>query len=70
MFIMESENTMANDIDPRTGRPFGDHGTASQAIEWALDHEADEPIAFLIDWREGSTYEYPEFLDWLKEQEV
>jgi hypothetical protein len=61
-----------NKIDPLTGRAFGDHGTANDALEWALDHGPDvdfEAIGFLIDWRDGSAFEkYPEFYIWLKEQ--
>jgi len=58
-------------IDPHTGRPLGDHGTAGQAIEFALDktdyyHEMDD---FLRAWREGDLGEWPEFYEWLAEQE-
>lgn len=57
--------------DPRTGRPWGDHGTANQALEYALDHEANfgDPEAFLRCWREGDLEEWPEFYVWLAEQE-
>ncbi|UXO93960.1 hypothetical protein Pan3_38 [Pseudanabaena phage Pan3] len=66
---------MTVEIDPRTGRPLGDHGTAQQAIDWALDvlGETDfgVPEYFLSDWREGAAFEeYPEFYDWLREQEA
>jgi hypothetical protein len=57
-------------IDPRTGRPFGDHGTGAQAIEFALDHtdhDLGNMEAFLIAWREGGAFEeWPEFYTWLK----
>lgn len=54
-------------IDPRTGRPVGDHGTAAQAIEWALDQNDDYAgvDCFLRAWREGDLGEWPEFYEWL-----
>ncbi len=52
-------------IDPRTGRHFGDHGTAVQAINYALDHEPDDGMTFLKAWREGDLGEWPEFYAWL-----
>lgn len=59
--------------DPRTGRPLGDHGTAVQAIDFALEHCNEwgpgEGEDFLRHWREGSLDEWPEFYEWLKEQE-
>ncbi len=61
------------DIDPNTGRPLGDHGKASDAIDYALDvlDFIDDPIQFLIDWRDGSAVEeWPEFYDWLKDMEA
>jgi hypothetical protein len=57
---------MAN--DPRTGRPFGDHGTANDAIEYALDVVMDEDCdcsGFLRAWREGDLGDWPEFYEWL-----
>lgn len=56
--------------DPNTGREFGDHGTANQAIEWLLDHSSDTELAngheFLRAWREGWAWEaWPEFYEWL-----
>jgi hypothetical protein len=56
------------DIDPNTGRPYGDHGTANDAIEYALDvlDFIDGPMEFLNDWREGAAFEeWPEFYRWL-----
>jgi hypothetical protein len=50
--------------DPHTGRPFGDHGTANQAIDFALS-EAHETYEFLKAWREGDLEEWPEFYVWL-----
>ena len=57
-------------IDERTGRPIGDHGTALQAIEYALNEIGDcEGVDFLRAWREGDLGEWPEFYDWLKRYE-
>ena len=58
-------------LDPRTGRPLGNHGTADQAIDFALDfNRCEEPDTFLRIWREGGTWEeWPEFYEWLREQE-
>lgn len=59
-------------IDPRTGRPLGDHGSAEAAIEFALDgtnhdHDAYNALTFLSAWREGAAFEeWPEFYPWLK----
>jgi len=53
-------------MDPRTGRPLGDHGTASEAIDFALDYNlCTEPDTFLRSWRMGSLDEWPEFYEWL-----
>ena len=58
-------------LDPRTGRPLGDHGTAVQAINFALDWQfCQQPDVFLRGWREGSLDEWPEFYDWLRAQEA
>jgi len=62
--------------DPTTGRPYGDHGTSEQAINWALDgrnhdNDAYNQIAFLTAWREGDAFgEWPEFYTWLAAQPV
>lgn len=66
---------LVGERDPRTGRPFGDHGTANQAIEYALDaskHDFDvaNQIEFLKAWREGGAFEeWPEFYAGLADQE-
>jgi hypothetical protein len=56
-------------IDERTGRQAGNHGTANQALEYALDvHEADpgNQLEFLRAWREGDLAdEWPDFYTWL-----
>lgn len=55
-------------IDPRTGRPLGDHGTALQAINWALHHagsDLGELHAFLTNWLEGNLDQWPEYYAWL-----
>lgn len=57
-----------SDTDARTGRPYGDHGTAMQAIEFALDHLHVEHDTFLNSWREGDLDEWPEFYAWLAKQ--
>lgn len=60
--------TDTTNIDPHTRRPFGDHGDANDAIEWALDHApAFDEVSFLRCWREGNLGEWPEFYAWLKE---
>lgn len=56
-------------IDPRTGRPAGDHGKASDAIAFALDVADLETPEFLRAWREGDLDEWPEFYAWLHERE-
>jgi hypothetical protein len=60
-------------IDRRTMRPVGDHGTANDALEWALDVYRNDPSGdgdiepFLRAWREGDAMgEWPEFYEWLK----
>lgn len=53
-------------IDQRTGRPFGDHGTSSEAIEYALDAFWPGGIEFLSAWRDGGLDEWPEFYEWLR----
>jgi hypothetical protein len=59
-------------VDETTDRPFGDHGTAEQAIDFMLDvHEPDcgNQIEFLRNWREGNLSEWPEFYAWLSKKE-
>lgn len=57
--------------DPKTGRPFGDHGPAQAAIDFLLDHRQapGEETEFLRAWREGDLDEWPEFYSWLKRWE-
>lgn len=58
-------------IDKRTGRPYGDHGTALQAIEFAI-YSPDcrfEEAAFLKNWMEGNLDDFPEFYEWLEKKE-
>lgn len=61
---------MSGELDPRTGRPFGDHGTAGDAIDFALDGQFvgyDETELFLEAWRDGTAHdEWPEYYEWLK----
>jgi hypothetical protein len=69
--MREDEFDDASGLDPRTGRPWGDHGTGSQAVEYAfseLDGDFDA-IEFLRSWREADLEEYPDFYGWLAEQE-
>lgn len=56
--------------DPRTGRPWGDHGTAMQAINFAFDQLSVERDTFLKSWREGDLDEWPEFYEWLRTQKT
>lgn len=58
-------------IDPRTGRPLGDHGTALQAISFALDtSQGLECEDFLRAWREGDLDEWPDFYEYLRNDEA
>lgn len=57
-------------IDPRTGRPAGDHGTALQAIQYAVEWERLEADTFLKCWLEGDLDEWPEFYEWLKKEDA
>jgi hypothetical protein len=58
-------------LDPRTGRPNGDHGTAVDALDFILDHAdcSTEVDTFLRAWREGDLDEWPEFYSWLRERD-
>lgn len=63
---------MATKIDLTTGRPLGNHGTAEQAIEYALHHAgvcSMEIETFLRQWEQGNLDEWPEYYIWLDEQE-
>jgi hypothetical protein len=52
-------------------RAPGDHGTAAQAIDFALDFNVcSEPDVFLRGWREGDLDEWPEFYEWLAAREA
>jgi hypothetical protein len=61
-------------IDERTGRRIGDHGTAKQALDFALDVMADDPhlqLDFLEAWRKGDGVEgCADYYAWLAEQEA
>lgn len=63
---------LAERVDPRTGRVPGDHGSASDALDFALDsYGCDQPIEFLRDWREGAAFdEWPDFYAWLARREA
>ena len=67
-----AHDARARGKDLRTGRPVGDHGTANDAIDFALDFAVcDQPVEFLKDWREGAAYEeWPEFYTWLAAREA
>ncbi|MFA6043596.1 MAG: hypothetical protein WC718_01310 [Phycisphaerales bacterium] len=54
-------------------RAPGDWGSYAQAVDWALDHNPDgelEAGTFLRCWREGSLKHWPEYLQWLAEQDT
>lgn len=58
-------------IDPRTGRPLGDHGTALQAMQFATESYSamSQEREFLKGWMEGNLDEWPEFYEWLKKED-
>lgn len=58
-------------VDPRTGRPIGDHGTALQAMQFATESyiAMSQEREFLKGWVEGNLDEWPEFYEWLKKEE-
>jgi hypothetical protein len=61
---------MTKEIDPKTGRPFGDHGTANQALKFALEVLKTRKLFFLEEWYEGAAAdEFPEFYLWLEGRE-
>lgn len=64
-----SHDRRARGADPRTGRAVGNHGTAVQAIDYALGQTAGDVETFLRAWREGSLEEWPEFYAWLAASE-
>lgn len=63
----------ANQIDPTTGRRFGDHGTAQNAIDFVLSNGGEagvgETEAFLRCWTEGDLGGWPDFYAWLAKSE-
>ncbi|BBF79895.1 hypothetical protein [Asticcacaulis excentricus] len=61
------ETIKAYETDPRTGRKFGDHGTADQAVRFAFarDYSHHEIGEFIEAWRNGDLSEWPEFYEWL-----
>lgn len=59
-------------LDERTGRPHGDHGTHLQALEYMLERMEEDPanqVAFIRAWRKGDLEEWPEFYEWLEDEE-
>lgn len=50
-------------------RALHDHGTAQDAIDYALDalvfDDAHDRLAFLACWQNGALDEWPEFYPWL-----
>lgn len=57
--------TITTGIDKRTGRAYGDHGTALQAIQYVVAYQRFEADTFLKCWLEGDLDEWPEFYTWL-----
>ena len=60
-------------IDPNTGRPFGNHGTADDALEYAFNVIEDwgKIPDFLACWMDGEAHDlWGEFYDWLAEKEM
>lgn len=60
-------------LDRRTGLPYGDHGTAQEAIDYLLSDGGQqapgEETAFLRNWLVGDLdREWPEYYDWLQAQ--
>lgn len=57
-------------IDSRTGRPVGDHGSGTDAIEFALERIEDhyDRQDFLTAWLHGDLFEYPDFYEWLRKE--
>jgi hypothetical protein len=61
------------ELDPRTGRHLGDHGTYEDALTFALDtdvHDTTDQVEFLRAWRDGALDEWPEFYTWLAKREA
>lgn len=63
---------MSGELNQATGRPFGDHGTAQDAIDFLmaeLDNTLDRGD-FIEDWTHGDLDAWPEFYDWLNRRAV
>jgi hypothetical protein len=59
----------AKAIDRATGRPYGDHGQATDAINFAIDQlGSGDQDAFLRCWRDGDLSEFPEFYTYLRDR--
>lgn len=58
-------------LDPATGRPLGDHGTADDAVAFVLDNVGDdiEALSFLRYWDAGDVRAWPDFYPWLAARE-
>lgn len=58
-------------LDPATGRPFGDHGTADDAVAFVLDNPGGdiEADSFLRYWDIGDLRAWPEYYSWLAARE-
>ena len=53
--------------DPSTGLPWGDHGTANEAIDWAVDYLVGVKGPFLRAWRIGdAARDWPGYYGWLR----
>lgn len=51
-------------------RSRDDHGTANQAIDFAIDYTlCDDAATFLRSWQQGDLAEWPEFYTWLDSQD-
>lgn len=58
-------------IDPRTGRPIGDHGTYLQAMQFATESYSamGQEREFIKGWMEGSLDDWPDYYAWLRKDE-
>ncbi len=61
---------MTTAIDPRTDRPYGDHGTANEAIDYAIERAGIEAGEFLVAWREGTLEEWDDFYAYIDDPVV
>ncbi len=58
-------------VHPGTGRPFGDHGSGTDVMEYALYHmdDADDKMIFIYDIFHGVWHvDHKPYYDWLREQ--